>query len=106
MELIKTTLPSSKSDKCKLAIQDKGLASILNDKIKAKCVYGDLYTELFRAIRTHLPKFLIKNEEENITQAKITQTNLGLGHALARNNIKFDKKKQDKAIINAFALLE
>ena len=31
---------------------------------------------------------------------------MGLGHALARNNIKFDKKKQDKAIINSFALLE
>lgn len=29
-----------------------------------------------------------------------------MGHALARNSIKFDKKKQDKAIINSFALLE
>lgn len=53
-----------------------------------------------------MAKFLIKNDEENITQDKITKTNLGLGHALARNNIKFDKKKQDKAIINSFALLE
>lgn len=91
--MIKTTLPSKKGDKCKLAIQDKGLASVLNDQIKVKCVYGELYNELFRAIRNHLQKFLIKNDEENITQSKITQTNLGLGHALARNNIKFDKKK-------------
>ena len=31
---------------------------------------------------------------------------MGLGHAIARNCIKFDEKKQDKTIINAFALLE
>lgn len=65
-----------------------------------------MYLDIFRGIRNNLAKFLIKSEEENVTQTKITQTNLGLGHALARNSIKFDKKKQDKAIINSFALLE
>lgn len=105
-ELIKTTIPSVKGGKCKLVIQDKNLTSVLNEKLKLKCVYSEMYLDLFRGIRNNLAKFLIKSEEENITQSKITQTNLGLGHALARNNIKFDKKKQDKAIINSFALLE
>ena len=71
-----------------------------------KCVSGELYQEIFRGIRTHLPKFLSGAEEELIDEEKITKANLGLGHALARDNIKFDEKKQDKAIINTFSLLE
>lgn len=69
------------------------MASVLNEKLKIKCVYSDLYLELFRGIRINLSKFLLKSDEENITAQKITQTNLGLGHALARDSIKFDKKK-------------
>lgn len=61
---------------------------------------------MFRGIREHLEKFLTGREEENIDSGKITMANLGLGHALARDNIKFDKRKQDKSIINAFALLD
>ena len=32
--------------------------------------------------------------------------NLGLAHAIARHNIKFDQRKQDKSIINSYSLLE
>lgn len=31
---------------------------------------------------------------------------MGLGHALARKNIKFDNRRQDKGIINSYSLLE
>ena len=32
--------------------------------------------------------------------------NLGLGHAIARYNIKFDQRKTDQSIMNAFSLLD
>ena len=103
---LQSSLPSIKKDKIKLGVQDKTLASEINTKIGVKCVSGELYMEVFRAIRQHLCKFLVKSQDENITQSKLTQANLGLGHAIARNCIKFDEKKQDKTIINSFALLE
>ena len=49
-----------------------------------------MYREIFRGIRTHLSKFLMSDESEGIDQKKVTMANLGLGHALARNNVKFD----------------
>lgn len=106
LEFIQTTLPSSKKEKTELALLDKAMAQGINSKLGIKCVSGDLYLELFRGIRQHLSKFLIQNQEEKITQGKISQANLGLGHALARNQIKFDERKQDKTIINSFSLLE
>lgn len=55
-----------------MVIQDKNLTSVLNDKLKMKCVYSEMYLDLFRGIRGNLSKFLLKSDEENITQSKIT----------------------------------
>ena len=41
-----------------------------------------------------------------MSQGRITSANLGIGHSFARHNIKFDEKRQDKAIINSFSLLD
>lgn len=64
--------------------------------------------EVFRAIRIHLAKFLADNLEgqDGARGKQVAQANLGLGHALARKNIKFDEKRQDKGIINSYSLLE
>lgn len=106
-EFLKTYLPSKKRKSLEIAVQDKNLASLLNKKFKYKCVSGDLYNEIFRGVRCHLSKFLSgSSEEERVDDQKVTQANLGLGHALARNNIKFDEKKNDKAVINSFSLLD
>ena len=67
VDWMKTSIPSGKKDKIKLAVQDKTLAQEINNKIGVKCVSGDLYIEVFRAIRQHLCKFLVKSQEENIT---------------------------------------
>ena len=40
-----------------------------------------------------MEKFLVGQEDEQINSNKISMANLGLGHAIARDNIKFDKKK-------------
>lgn len=64
--------------------------------------------EVFRVIRIHLKKFLADNLEgqDEARGQQVAQANLGLGHALARKNIKFDEKRQDKGIINSYSLLE
>lgn len=66
-ELIDATIPSEKKKKVKVAVQDKALAQVLNDKLEVKCVFGEIYVELFRAIRSNLSRFLLKSDEENIT---------------------------------------
>lgn len=73
-----------------------------------KVLVDDNTKEVFRAIRTHLRKFLADNleEEDELRGQQVSQANLGLGHALARKNIKFDEKRQDKGIINSYSLLE
>lgn len=73
-----------------------------------KVLVDDNTKEIFRAIRTHLRKFLADNleEEDELRGQQVSQANLGLGHALARKNIKFDEKRQDKGIINSYSLLE
>ena len=43
---------------------------------------------------------------DHVTKGRLSTANLGIGHSFARHNIKFDEKRQDKAIINSFSLLD
>lgn len=108
-EELKTFLTNSlaqgKKAKLELAVQDKNLAALINTETSIKAVSGDSYTELFRGIRNHMVKFM-SGEEENVDENRLSMANLGIGHAIARNNIKFDEKRQDKTIINSFSLLD
>ena len=64
--------------------------------------------EMFRGLRMHLSKMLKDNLEKSTDTRtiQIGQANLGLGHALARKEIKFDDRRADKGIINSYSLLE
>ena len=55
---LKTNLPSIKKTNFQLAIQDKTLATQLNELMKIKSLSGDNFNEIFRGIRTHLAAFL------------------------------------------------
>lgn len=105
-KFLRTTFP--KKSKRSLALQDKTLANTIKKELKIKVVHDDRTREVFRAIRTHLPRFLRDNleEQDQSRGQQVAQANLGLGHALARKNIKFDEKRQDKGIINSYSLLE
>ncbi len=64
-EFLENSLPQNK--KVKLAVQDKNLAVKLNKLKNYKCSSGEMYTEIFRGIRTHLSKFIAGGQnEENI----------------------------------------
>lgn len=99
------SLPSGKKTKFELVVQDKSLAALITTDLSIKAVSGDQYTELFRGIRTHNVKFM-SGEEEAVDESRLSMANLGIGHAIARNNIKFDEKRQDKTIMNSFSLLD
>lgn len=88
-----------------LVLEDKALASLLNEQLKLRTAAGDQHIEIFRAIRLHLPKFLT-GENDKLSAERITKANLGLAHAFARNAVQFDERRQDKPVINAHALLE
>lgn len=104
-DFLKANLPSVKKQNVQLVVQDKNLATKINEELKLKCVSGEAYTDIFRSVRKHLGQFLI-GETENVSQGRITSANLGIGHSFARHNIQFDEKRQDKAIINSFSLLD
>ena len=46
------------------------------------------------------------SSSDDVSSKRLTLANLGIGHSFARNNIQFDEKRQDKAIINSFSLLD
>jgi len=102
---ITNSLPGGKKAKAELAVQDKTFAALLNTELSIKAVSGEQYGELFRGIRTHIVKFM-SGEEEAVDESRLSMANLGIGHAIARNNIKFDEKRQDKTIINSYSLLD
>ena len=102
---IKTNLPSLKKTNLEFAVQDKKLAELLNSEMGLKCVSGELYLEVFRGLRNHSIRFL-SGEEASVDANRVSMANLGIGHAIARNNIQFDEKRQDKPIMNSFTLLD
>lgn len=85
-DFLKTNLPSMKKGNIELAVQEKNLASLLNESMKLKVVCGETQNEIFRGIRTHIVDFL-SGAEEGVTEARVSAANLGIGHSFARHNI-------------------
>ena len=67
-DFLRSNLPSAKKTAFNLATQDKNLATQINEHLKVKCVSGEVYTEIFRGIRTHLAAFL-SGEDGKIIRA-------------------------------------
>jgi hypothetical protein len=62
---------SKKKGKVTLAVLDNKLASCINDELHYECKINDVILELFRGLRTHLPKFLKDDslKEEDLIRA-------------------------------------
>jgi nucleolar protein 56 len=101
-EFIKSTMPSVRKSKYKLAVEDARLpASIEEFFPKLGCVKNEVTDELFRGIRMHYTWFL-----KNFDSKDLFKTQLGLAHAFSRSKVQNDVNKQDKHIIHSIALLE
>lgn len=57
-DFLKSNLPSAKKADFQLVVQDKNLATKVNEALKIKCVSGEAYLDIFRSIRKHLAQFL------------------------------------------------
>lgn len=55
---VKANFPGNKKSPDHLAVQEKTLATLLNENLKIKTICGETYNEIFRGIRLHLPKFM------------------------------------------------
>jgi len=102
-DFVETYFPMNKS-KTYLAVQDTRMASQLNSNLGITCKGNEAISELFRGIRYNFENYLKQNEgSEGI---ELSQACLGIGHAISRLSIQFDVNRQDKGIINSYALIE
>lgn len=69
-DFLRAHLPSAKKTNFQLVVQDKGLATKINETLKVKCVSGEAYLDIFRSIRKHLAKFL-SGEAGGLTRGRV-----------------------------------
>lgn len=101
-EFIKSTMPSVKKSKYKLAVEDARLPAYIEEFFpKLGCLKNEVTDELFRGIRMHFAWFL-----KSFDTKDLFKTQLGLAHAFSRSKVSNDVNKQDKHIIHSIALLE
>lgn len=102
-EFLDNFFPSSKK-KAVLAVQETKLAKNLSSNLGIKCTNSPVVHELYRGIRTHFNNYIkgkIDSSFVNLTQACV-----GMSHAVQRNLIKFDVKRNDKPIIQSYSLID
>lgn len=89
--------------KASLAVADAKLANAINKipNLSLDLVSDSTTTDLYRAIREHLPSLIT-----GLTPKDIDTMNLGLSHSLSRHKLKFSADKVDTMIIQAIALLD
>ena len=86
----------------KLLLADKGLAQAVHKELGIDCEgQTRLALESTRLIRDQFSALL-----PNVSDATMTQMNLGLAHSLSRYKLKFSPDKVDTMIVQAVALLD
>jgi nucleolar protein 56 len=99
-----TNLPATKSSKKQkflLGVSDPKMGQEIFGETGFTASFNDSIEELFRGIRTHLPKLLKKVTEDDTKKAQ-----LGLAHSFSRQKCATDVNRQDKPIMQAIALIE
>lgn len=61
---------------------------------------GSFISNIMRAIRVHIHKFL------NISEEDLIKSQLGLGHTYSRMKCMFDVNRQDKPVVQSIALID
>lgn len=84
-----------------LAVEDKGLAQIIKEKLGISCFTVPPALEIFRGIRSQADSLLTGLKASD--NAAMT---LGLSHSLSRYKLKFSPEKVDTMIVQAIGLLD
>ena len=72
----------------------------INETLGINITVGDFITQIERAIRYNIDKYLKINEND------IIKSQLGLGHSYSRMKCMFDVNRQDKPVIQSIALID
>ena len=73
-DFLRAQLPSAKKTSFQLVVQDKSLATKINETLKVKCLSGEAFLDIFRSIRKHLAKFLTGDDGEFIRRRQRRQS--------------------------------
>nr|ACA96503.1 MAR-binding protein [Dunaliella salina] len=84
-----------------LAILDKKLGGIVQEKLGIPCVYSNAVLELTRGIRNQLQGLI-----SGLSGVDLKPMSLGLSHSLSRYKLKFSPDKVDTMIVQAIGLLD
>ena len=71
------------------------------EKLKISVISDEVVEEIVRGIRQHFVKYLKKFDSTNLIK-----TQLALAHSYSRCQIQYDPNKQDKAVIQAIAVID
>ncbi|KAI9885081.1 MAG: H(+)-transporting V0 sector ATPase subunit d [Watsoniomyces obsoletus] len=102
--LLASLLDTVKDEKkASLAVADPKLGNAINKlpSISLKPISDSSTSDLYRAIRTHLPSLI-----PGLLPQDIATMSLGLSHSLSRHKLKFSPDKVDTMIVQAIALLD
>uniref|UniRef100_A0A7S0RFN5 Nop domain-containing protein n=1 Tax=Chlamydomonas leiostraca TaxID=1034604 RepID=A0A7S0RFN5_9CHLO len=84
-----------------LAIVDKKLGGIVQEKLGIPCIYSNGILELTRGIRSQLQGLI-----SSMAGTDLRPMSLGLSHSLSRYKLKFSPDKVDTMIVQAIGLLD
>eukprot|EP00198_Chlamydomonas_reinhardtii_P001017 XP_001690352.1 nucleolar protein, component of C/D snoRNPs [Chlamydomonas reinhardtii] len=85
----------------KLALLDKKLGSIVQEKLGLNVLWSNQVLELSRGIRSQLTGLI-----SGLAGADLRPMSLGLSHSLSRYKLKFSPDKVDTMIVQAIGLLD
>ena len=101
---LSSLLESIKDEKkVSLAVADPKLGNAIGKipGMEIKAIADSTTSDLYRAIRTHLPSLI-----PGLVPEDVNTMSLGLSHSLARHKLKFSPDKIDTMIVQAIALLD
>ncbi|GFH10856.1 MAR-binding protein, partial [Haematococcus lacustris] len=84
-----------------LAVIDKKLGGIVQEKLGIPCIYSNAILELTRGIRNQLQGLI-----SGLEGVDLRPMSLGLSHSLSRYKLKFSPDKVDTMIVQAIGLLD
>uniref|UniRef100_A0A7S0YG14 Nop domain-containing protein n=1 Tax=Polytomella parva TaxID=51329 RepID=A0A7S0YG14_9CHLO len=84
-----------------LAVLDKKLGGIIQEKLEIACQYSSSILELSRGVRSQLSGLI-----GSLAGVDLRPMSLGLSHSLSRYKLKFSPDKVDTMIVQAIGLLD
>eukprot|EP00798_Chlamydomonas_sp_ICE-L_P014269 gene14269-20243_t len=84
-----------------LAVLDKKLGGIIQEKLGISCIYNNSIMELTRGVRSQLQGLI-----SGLAGSDLKPMSLGLSHSLSRYKLKFSPDKVDTMIVQAIGLLD